>query len=172
MASYTLIGNASIVQVLSAKVSANMEAVTIQTIPSGVIATMLVSQDAFDKQAAGPVLTTFADNIEAIIGQGKAVGGAGSSELDGSGLMQYAVTFEVGYNPPGAPVGTVTTDVDVPVGLLNSDDALIGRTLFGQATAMIDAAYSNLVALSGSTPAAAPSSAAAAKPATGSSSGA
>ena len=115
MASYTLIGNNAIVQVLSPTVSEDMQAATIQTIPTGIIATALVSQKSFTDDKAAESLTAFADNIETIIGQGKAVGGSGTSSLDASGLQAYFVTFTVGYDPPGAPTGTVTTDVDVPV---------------------------------------------------------
>lgn len=147
MSSYTLVGSSSIVQILGPQSSAEMVSVTIKTEPTGVIATMLVSQDAFDNADAGPALTSFAGAIEAIVGQGKAVGGSGSSDLDGSGLQEYFVTFEVAYNPPGAPRGAVTVDVDVPVGLLDTGDAEIGQVLLGKAEAMIDKAYANLVAL-------------------------
>ncbi len=149
MAAYILIGNSSIVQVLGPKVSAEMEEVTIKTVPTGITAATLVSRDAFDAGTAAPTLEAFASSIEAIIGQGKAVGGSGTTELDANGLQQYFVTFEVGYNPPGAPPGTVTVDVDVPDGLLTSEDAQVGRVVFAQAVAMIDKAYDNLVSLSG-----------------------
>jgi hypothetical protein len=160
VASYTLIGNASIVQVLGPKVAADKEAATIQTRPTGIIATLLVDQTAFEDGTAGAFLTDFADSIEAIIAGGKAVGGSGSSSLDASNLQQYFVTFEVAYNPPGAPLGAVTTDVDVPVGLLSKITTVGGQSQIGQAEAMIDKAYSNLVSLAGGTPATAPAAAA------------
>ncbi len=152
MASYILVGSASIVQVLSPTVTEDSVACTIQTQPTGIIATLAVSQDAFNEGGASEELTAFADNIEAIIEQGKATGGTGTSSLDVSGLQAYFVTFTVSYNPPGAPTGTVTVDVDVPVGLLSESDPVIGQTLFAQAVALIDTAWSNLVALSGNTP--------------------
>ena len=159
MAGYILIGSASIVQVLSPKVTQDTVVCTIKTVPTGIIATLPVSQVSFNSNGAAEQLTQFADNIEEIIAGGKAVGGSGTSSLDASGLTEYFVTFEVGYNPPGAPTGTVTVDVDVPVGLLIEQDALIGRTLFAEATALIDKAYKNLVALAGQ-----PATAAAAPP--------
>lgn len=148
MAAYILVGSNSIVQVLTPTVSEDMVSCTIQTNPTGIVATTLVSQIAFDSNQAAPELTTFADNIEAVIGQGKAVGGSGSQSLDPSGLLAYFVTFTVGYDPPGAPTGTVTVDVDVPVGLLGSGDALIGQTLLGEAEKLVDDAYASLVAMS------------------------
>lgn len=148
MAGYTLIGNAPTIQVFSPTVSADVQLATIQTSPSGSIATMPVSETSFQANQAAETLTALADNIETIIGQGKATGATGSSELLPSGLTQYYVTFTVAYNPPGAPPGAVTTEVDVPVGLLSVDDPAIERTLLTEAEALIDAAYNSLVALS------------------------
>lgn len=147
MPGYILVGSLSIVQVLGPKTTAEMVAATIQTKPTGIVATMLVPQDSFDAGTAGQELTVFADAIETIIAQGKAVGGFGSSALDASGLEQYYVTFDVAYRPPGAPAGAVTVEAAVPVGLLNTDDAEIGRLLLGEAEAIVDKAYDNLVAL-------------------------
>lgn len=146
--SYTLIGNAPTIQVFSPTVSQDVELATIQTKPTGVIATMPVSEISFATNQASETLTALASNIEAIIKQGKAVGGTGTSELDANGLTQFYVTFTVAYNPPGAPVGTVTAEVDVPVGLLGVDDPAIESTLLSQAEAMVNKAYNSLVALS------------------------
>lgn len=121
---------------------------TIQTIPSGVIAYKPVSRTSFDANQAAEQLTGFADAIEAVMSQGKAVGGVGTSNLDSNGLTEYFVTFTVGYNPPGAPTGQVTVDVDVPVGLLDLEDAEIGQTLLGEAEALVNQAYTNLVNMS------------------------
>ena len=147
-ASYTLVGSISLTQVLSPSVSQDAVLATIQTSPSSVNATIAVSRVSFDNNQAAETLTALADNIETIIGQGKAVSGTASSQLDDSGLTAYYVTFTVGYNPPGAPTGTVTVDVDVPVNLLAVDDPTINQTLLGQAEALIDNAYNSLVAMS------------------------
>jgi len=149
MASYILIGSASVVQVLSPKVTQDTVVATIQTVPSGIIVAMPVPQESFDAGDAGPILSTLADGIEAIIGQGKAIGGSGTSALAPSGLTEYFVTFEVGYNPPGAPSGTVTADVNVPVGLLAEGVSVGGYSSLAAAEAIIDKAYQNLVSLSG-----------------------
>ena len=146
--SYHLIGSASIVQVLSPTVVVDQQAVTIQTIPSGVIATTLVDEVFFQAGTAGPIIKDFADSIESVMRNGKATGGTGTTALDASGLMAYFVTFTVAYNPPGSPAGTVTTDADVPVTLLTGADSAQGYVNIAQANAIIDAAYANLVALS------------------------
>jgi hypothetical protein len=149
MASYTLIGSNSIVEVLTPTVSEDMVAATIQTSPTGVIATALVSQVSFTANSAAETLTALANNIEDIISQGKAIGGTGTSELDANGLQVYYVTFTVAYNPTGAPVGTVTVDVDVPINLLGVDDPEINTTLLGEAEDLVNAAYNSLVSLAG-----------------------
>lgn len=153
MASYTLIGSSSIVQVLSPKVVSDMVAATIETHPTSIRATKLVTQADFDSGSAAADLAAFADAIEAVVAGGKVVGGSGNSNLDASGLQQYFVAFEVGYNPPGAPTGTVTVDVDVPVSLLTPQGTDPNSSPPGAVLSLIDAAYNNLVALSGNTPA-------------------
>lgn len=149
MAAYTLIGSDSIVQVLTPTVSQEMVAATISTEPHGVIATVLVSKTAFDSNQAAPELTAFADSIEAILAQGRAIGGTGTSSLDANGLQQYFVTFTVGYNAPGAPAGAVTVDVDVPVGLLTQSDPAIERVVIAEAEALVNKAYASLQSLAG-----------------------
>lgn len=146
--SYTLIGNAPTIQVVSPTVSYAVEVATIQTIPSGVIASLPVMKEEFDAGTAGPQLTDFANAIETIISQGKAIGGTGTTNLDANGLEEYFVTFTVAYNPTGAPIGAVTTDVDVRIGLLNFTDGAIGAAAEAQVVALIDDAYNNLVSLS------------------------
>lgn len=148
MASYTLIGNVSTTQVLTPTVSQDAEIATIQTIPSNVVATIVVSEIAFSEGQAGPELTTFADNIEELLGSSHATGATGTSTLDDNGLTQYFVTFTVTYNPTPAAAGNVTADVDVPVTLLNVEDAALGATLVDEARTMIEAAYTNLVKMS------------------------
>lgn len=146
-ATWNPVTSQSSVQVTGPTSSQAVELVTIQTIPTGVIATIPVMKKEFDDNTAGPLLTTFADNIEAVISQGKAIGGTGTSSLDGSGLIEYFVTFTVSYDPPGVVAGDLTADVDVPIGLLSSADAEIGRTLVEQAEALVDDTYTSLVSM-------------------------
>ena len=148
MASYTLKGSISTTQVLSATSSQEAVVATIATIPSGVVASKVVSRVSFDNNQAAEQLTAFADAIEAVMSQGQAVSAFGTSDLDSSGLTEYYVTFIVGYDPPGAPPGQVTVDVDVPVGLLDLEDGEIGLTLLGEAEQLVSDAYNKLVAMS------------------------
>lgn len=149
MASYTLVGSSSIVQILSPTVSQDAVAATIKTNPTGIIATTLVPQVDFDAGAAADDLTSFATAIEQAVAAGHVSGGTGSSSLDASGLQEYFVTFEVFYNPPGAPAGTVTADAVVPVSLLTPLVADAGGTRRRNALDIIGEVYNNLVALSG-----------------------
>lgn len=144
---YDPVSSYSSVEVLGPNASQDVEVVTLSTKPSGVIATIPVLRSEFDNGTTGPLLTTFATNIETILGQGKAVGGTAKTELDTNGLLEYYVTFTVAYTPAGAPPNQLTADVDVPIGLLSSADAEIGATLMQEAEAKISAAYDNLVAL-------------------------
>lgn len=144
MAGYTLIASSSTRQVLSQTATQDAVLVTIQTDPSQVVATTVVSRVSFDNNQSAEELTALAGNIEIIMSQGKAIGGTGTSDLDNNGLTEYFVTFTVGYNPPGAPPGQVTVDVDIPIGLLEVDDPAIERYAMQQAEAKIDAAYSHL----------------------------
>lgn len=148
-ASYVLKANAPVTQVLSPTVTQDAQLATIQTLPSNVIASIVVSQVSFDANQAAETLTALANNIETIIGQGKAVGGTGTSDLDASGLTAYYVTFEVAYNPPGSITNAINTDVDVPVNLLSISDPEINSTLLAEAEAMVNKAYQSLVSLAG-----------------------
>lgn len=147
--SYDLIGSRPLVQVLSATAVIPVQVCTIRTKPSGVIADLWVSETSFKADGAAEQLAAFADNIETIIGQGKAVGGTGTTTLDNNGLQAVFVTFTVAYVPPAGDTASITTDVDVPVGLLSSDDPAISRTFMQQAEAMIDDAWNNLASAAG-----------------------
>ena len=145
---YTLVGSVPSLRVLSPTVSQPIITATIQTAPTGIIAAYPLDEADFNAGTANVLLDGFATAIETIISQGHAIGGTGTSELDANGLIEYYVTFTVGYNPPGAPSGQVTAEVDVPVGLLQTGDSFAGVSPLGEAEALVDAAYNNLVKLS------------------------
>lgn len=148
MASYTLVASTSTVQVLSTTGAQDAIVATIQTIPSGVVATIAVSRVSFDTNGAAETLTALADNIEELLNSSHAIGGTGTSDLDNNGLTEYFVTFTVGYNPTPAVAGNVTVDVDVPVNLLSVSDPEINSTLLDEARTMIESGYTNLVNMS------------------------
>lgn len=143
---YDLISSRPLVRVLSPTSVIPIQVCSIRTKPSGVIADTWVDRAVFDKGAAGPVLTAFAANIETIIGQGKATGGSPSTALDASGLQQAYVDFTVAYTPPSGIAGPITTDVLVPIGLLNGDDTGRSDSPLALAESLIDDAYDSLVA--------------------------
>lgn len=143
--SYTLIASAPTIQVLTPTTSQDIEVAVIQTTPTGVIASYPVDKITFDAGDSGPLLTDFADAIETVISQGKAIGGTGTSDLDVNGLTEYYVTFTVAYNAAGTPPNQVTTEVDVPIAMLSSQSSFRGGSLLGEAEALVNAAYDNLV---------------------------
>lgn len=144
--SYDLISARSSVQALSPTSSLPVEVLTIRTKPSGVMAEMWLAKAAFDAGTTGPILTTLAQSIETIIRDGKAIGGSPTTILDGNGLQQSYVTFVVAYTPPGGTAGQITTDVDVPVGLLSAGFDFQEFSTINEAEKIVDDAYANLVA--------------------------
>lgn len=144
MASYTLLASESTVQVLSPTIVNDVVYCTIQTSPSNVIASIPVSQPAFDNNKAAQELTAFADNIETLIGRGHIIAGAGSQTIDASGLLQDQVSFTVQYVPKGATTSNITAQADIPVGMLSQSDPAIDQVLLAEAEAMITKVYDSL----------------------------
>lgn len=148
MAVFSLIASETTVRVLGPTVVIPTEYVTIQTIPSGVIASLPVSKSEFDGGFAGPLLTDYANNIELLMRQPHVIAATGSQTLDANGLLEDNVVFTVEYVPAGANVTAVTTEAVVPSGLLSEGgDPSIERVLIAEAEAIITAAYDNLVKL-------------------------
>lgn len=149
MAGYAPIASESTVQVLSPTVSNPVEYVTIQTTPSGVIASMPIQKDVFDAGGGGTDLGIFADAIEQIMALDHVVAAAGVQTLDAHGLLADNVSFTVEYVPPGSSGTSITTDVPIRVAELNFADSEIGRTLLANVEAKLDKAYGNLQAMAG-----------------------
>jgi len=146
VATYSIQGSYSTVQVLTPSLVNPIQYVTIQTQPSGVIAAIPVQKDIFDAGQAGTELTIFADAIEQIMANPIVIAGIGSQQLDANGLLTDFVTFTVQYTGANAAPAGVTAEADVPVGMLNFTDGLIGTTLLGEVNTLIDAAYNALKA--------------------------
>lgn len=150
MASYGLIASETTTQVLSPTVAIPIEYVTIQTQPSGVIASLPVMRDEFDAGTAGPLLQDYANNIEQMMKQQGVVAGQGSQTLDANGLLADNVVFTVQYVPPGGGATAVTAEAVVPTGLLSEGgDPQIESVALGKAEAIIAKVYNNLVAMAG-----------------------
>lgn len=149
MAGYALLLSIPTVQVLSPSLVNDVEYCTIQTTPSGVIASIPVQKTVFDSGQAGVELTNFAEAIEQIMALPQVTGAVGEQVLDNNGLLQDNVNFTVTYVPPNSSGTNITAEASVPVGMLNFTDALIGRTLLEEITAQIDKVYANLQAATG-----------------------
>lgn len=146
-ANYTTIASESSIQVLSPTLTQPIVQTTIQTHPSGVIASLALDQADFDAGTAGAILEPFAANIETILSQGKAVAAVGSQTLDPNGLLADGVDFTVEYRNPAVPGSALTVVVTVPVGLLTATEQFMGQGGLAEAEAMIDDAYAKLAAL-------------------------
>lgn len=149
MAGYSLQGSYSTVQVLSPTLINPIVYCTIQTTPSGVIASIPVQEDVFKAGGSGPELTNFANAIEQIMSHPEVIAGIGSQTLDTNGLLADFVTFTVQYVGPTTAKQGVTAEADVPVGMLNFTDGQIGALLLEEVDAIIAAAYNSLASAAG-----------------------
>ncbi len=149
MASYTLLSSYSTVQVLSATVVNDVVYCTIQTDTHSVIASMPVSQVAFNNNGAAEELTALADGIETMFGRVDILSAVGVQTIDASGLLQDQVSFTVVWYPQGGQPGNVTADALVPVGLLSQSDPAIADTTLNEAEAIIMGVYNNLKSAAG-----------------------
>jgi hypothetical protein len=149
MASYTLQGSYSTVQVVSPSLTIPIQYVTLQTSPSNVIVSMAIDKAEFDGGTAGAILQIFTDAVEQIMQRPEVIGAIGNQQLDVNGLLADYVTFTVQYTGPGAAASGVTAEADVPVGILNFTDGAIGGLLLSEVDAIIQSAYDSLAAAAG-----------------------
>lgn len=146
MATYEILGSYSTVRSITPTLTEPVVYATIQTQPSGVVASMTLDQAVFMAGDSGPLLQAFADAVEQIMAREEVVAGVGSQALDANGLTSDYVVFTVQYTGPGAASSGVTAQADVPVGILDFQDGAIGELLLQQVDAIIAAAYNALQA--------------------------
>lgn len=149
MATYSIQGSYSTVQVITPTLTQPIQYTTIQTQPSGVIASIALDQADFNAGTSTPLLQAFADAIEEIMQRTEVIAGIGTQQIDPNGLLTDYVTFTVQYTGPGAAASGVTAEADVPVGLLNFTDGAIGGLLLQQVDAIIATAYNALKTAAG-----------------------
>ena len=146
MAVYSLLSSYATVQVLSPTVVNDILYCTIQTHPSGVIASMPIPIIATNTFSGNPELTAFGNAIEQIMADDRVVAATGAQTLEPNGLLRDNVIFTVQYVPPGSTGTSITAEAVVPVASLNFEDELIGRTLLEHVEGIIDGVYNDLVA--------------------------
>lgn len=145
MASYSIQGSYRTVQVITPSLVLPIQYTTLQTQPSGVIASIALAEADFKAGTSTPLLVSFANAIEQIMADPRVIAGIGTQQLDTNGLLADFVTFTVQYTGAGAAQQGVTAEADVPVGMLNFDeDGQIGHLLYEEVVALIDAAYNSL----------------------------
>lgn len=144
MAAYTLLSSYSTVQVLSPQAVNDVVYCTIQTIPSGVIASVPVDQTEFDVAGTGPILESTAEAIETVMTDQRVIAGSPSQSIDSSGLLADNVVFTVQYVPPGSSGTDITADATVPVTLLNFSEEPRDQLNAARVETIIDAVYTNL----------------------------
>lgn len=149
MATYSIQGSYSTVQVITPSLTQPIQYTTIQTDPSGVIASIALDKAEFDAHTASPLLQAFADAIETVMNHPEVIAGIGTQQLDENGLLSDYVTFTVQYSSPNTAKSGVTAEADVPVGLLNFTDGAIGALLLNQVDAILATAYNALQSAAG-----------------------
>lgn len=149
MAVYSLKSHYSTVQVLSPTLVNPIVYATIQTAPSGVIASRPVQEAVFDAGQEGPELTNFANAIEEIMQNPAVIGATGAQTIDPNGLLADNVLFTVQY-PAGDTSGSnVTAEATVPVGMLDFSDGQIGQASLANVEKIIADVYANLKSAAG-----------------------
>src|SRR5690348_6698778 len=134
MATYTLIASETTTQVISPTLTMAVEYATIQTQPSGVIASLALAKVDFDAGTAGTLLQWYANNIEELMAYPHVIAGQGSQTLDANGLLADNVVFTVQYVPAGSNITAVTAEAIVPTGLLTEGgDPAFENILMGEA---------------------------------------
>lgn len=150
MGEYTLVASETTSQVISPTIVRPVVYATIETKPSGVIASLAVDKAQFDAGASGLLLSDYAGNIEQLMALEHVIAGQGSQTLDNNGLLADNVVFTVEYKPAGSGAVSVTAEAVVPTGLLSEGgDPAIERVLMAQAVEIINTVYENLVAAAG-----------------------
>ena len=146
MAGYSIQGSYSTVQVITPSLTQPIQYTTIQTKPSGVIASIALDKIDFEAGTGSTLLGIFADAIETIMNHPEVIAGIGTQQLDENGLLTDYVTFTVQYVGPNTAASGVTAEADVPVGMLNFTDGAIGALLLQEVDAIIAKAYNALKA--------------------------
>jgi hypothetical protein len=149
VAAYTLLASSSTVQVLSPTVVNDVVYCTLETSPSSVIASIPVSQVAFDTNGAAEELTAFANNIEQLMKMPHVIAASGTQTLDAKGLLADQVAFVVEYVPTGVTDSNVTADAYVQVNLISVSDPAINKVLIAEAEAIINKTHASLKSLAG-----------------------
>lgn len=150
MAGYSLLATESTVQVLSPTVVMDVVYATIQTTPSGVICSLAVPKSEFDAGTAGPLIQSFANDVEELATYQHVIGAEGTQTIEATGLIQDNVAFIVQYVPANNPGTAITAEAVVPNGLLTEGgDPQFESVLIAQAKAIIDGVYANLVSAAG-----------------------
>jgi len=144
MAGYTILGSYTTVQVISSTTVQDVQYFTIQTTPSGVVASIPVLEEEFLVVGAGPELQAFAEAIETIMAEANVIAGVGNQIIDDNGLLADYVTFTVQYVGTNTAPSGVTATADVPVTLLNFSEEPRDQLNVPRVQAVIDASYNAL----------------------------
>lgn len=129
---YRLLNSTDTVQIFGPTFVQDSLACTIATTPHGAVVIRTIPLADFQADMGAGLLTSLADAVENILGEGIAIAAQGVQGVDDAGLLYDAVRFTVGYTPPGGTPGEITADVDIPVNTLTADTGILGGGFSGQ----------------------------------------
>jgi hypothetical protein len=119
---YTTISSRQTIQVVSQTQSADVQAVTIQTVPSGIRMDVLVPLAAWQAGKADDYLSPPATIVEGLVSSDHVTSGSFVQDTDASGLLAGFLNLTVTYVPSGSPGLPFNAIVQVPMTALASDD--------------------------------------------------
>ena len=150
MPAYTLQSSYDTVQVFSASEVVDAIYCVIATNGHGAVVNRTIPKANFG-QAGRDVgmLNSLATAVDEALDGGLAIAATGVQDVDDSNLLIDAVQFTVQYVPANPTLGPLTTTVTIPVNVLTIDTQFGSFLTGGSATERLQAAYQNLVNLSG-----------------------
>ncbi len=151
MAAYNALDSYRSVQVNSSTKVTDVEVVTVQTIPTGIVYTYAVPLDLWVADGAVNLFTLTSEWMETLVTSHHVVGGSPSQDFDVNNLLADFVDLVVEYDqgpPTSAPLhGTVSAPIVACILAAEFGDSTDQAGVFTDPIVAIDAEYARLEAL-------------------------
>lgn len=152
MAAYQALDSYRSIEVNTSGPVQDVQVVTVQTIPTGIIYTHAVPLSNWKADQAVYIFTTTSEWMEGLVTNHHVVGGTPSQDFDANNLLANFVDFIVEYVQPNtslAPLhGTVSAPIIACVFAAEFGDSTAEAGVFTDPIVAIDAEYARLQALS------------------------
>ena len=147
---WVAIGSYRSVQVLSTTVVIDVEVVTFQTSPSGIVCTYAVPYESWKSDAGAALVGNVATQLEQLVANHHVVGGSPSQDVDPSNLLVDYEDLTVAYDRTSTGLPPLYGTVSVPLSAFELAETGIGGLVIpGTQTPAdyVDAEYNRLAAL-------------------------